>query len=119
MARRQVPGCGATTRANLRFAGWAHWRSIAGPMPAPRTKLVERPPDELVALIGGLSSVRMDEYAVVGSYSVLQLLAQVLPEARSRRGRVAWSSLSSQWTGRECTGVAGRTSGFWTEEPTR
>ncbi|MFP5342319.1 MAG: adenylate/guanylate cyclase domain-containing protein [Candidatus Limnocylindria bacterium] len=30
--------------------------------------VVERPADELVALVGGLSSVRMDDYAVVGSY---------------------------------------------------
>lgn len=35
---------------------------------APRSQLVKRPPDELVALVGNLSAVRMDDYAVVGSY---------------------------------------------------
>lgn len=33
-----------------------------------RMALIERSSDELVALVGGLSSVRMDDYAVVGSY---------------------------------------------------
>ncbi len=56
-------------------------------MPAPRSQLVKRPPDELVALVGGLSSVRMDDYAVVGSY--MRFGEQVREQLKDARLRIA------------------------------
>ncbi|MEW6224493.1 MAG: adenylate/guanylate cyclase domain-containing protein [Chloroflexota bacterium] len=52
---------------------------------APRSHLVKRPPDELVALVGGLSSVHMDDYAVVGSYMRFgETVREQLKDARLR-----------------------------------
>jgi predicted ATPase len=49
--------------------------------------IVERPSDELVALVGGLSSVRMDDYAVVGSY--MRFGERVREELKDARLRIA------------------------------
>ena len=49
--------------------------------------LVESSSDELVALVGGLSSVQMDEYAVVGSY--MRFGEQVREQLKDARVRIA------------------------------
>jgi predicted ATPase len=49
--------------------------------------LVETPSDELVALVGGLSSVHMDDYAVVGSY--MRFGEQVREQLKDARVRIA------------------------------
>jgi len=49
--------------------------------------LVERSSDELVTLVGGLSSVRMDDYAVVGSY--MRFGERVREQLKDARVRIA------------------------------
>ena len=49
--------------------------------------LVERSSDELVALVAGLASVRMDEYAVVGSY--MRFGERVREDLKDARLRIA------------------------------
>ncbi|HEX4746775.1 MAG TPA: hypothetical protein VFU99_07830 [Gaiellaceae bacterium] len=49
--------------------------------------LVESPSDALVALVGGLSTVHMDEYAVVGSY--MRFGEQVREQLKDARVRIA------------------------------
>ena len=49
--------------------------------------LVESSSDELVALVGGLSSVRMDDYAVVGSY--MRFGERVREQLKDARVRIA------------------------------
>ena len=49
--------------------------------------IVERSPEELVALVGGLASVRMDDYAVVGSY--MRFGERVREQLKDARVRIA------------------------------
>jgi predicted ATPase len=49
--------------------------------------LIERSSDELVALVGGLSSVHMDDYAVVGSY--MRFGERVREQLKDARLRIA------------------------------
>ena len=54
---------------------------------APRRQLVKPPSDELVALVGSLSSVHMADYAVVGSY--MRFGERVREQLKDARVRIA------------------------------
>ena len=49
--------------------------------------LIESSSDELIALVGSLSSVRLDDYAVVGSY--MRFDEQVRQRLKDARLRIA------------------------------